>query len=369
MAGPELPRVLQVLTCDAPGGTEEMVATLVERADPARVRVELVTLAAPGPIAARLAASGIRVRSLGGTGTLPTLRRLAGIVARERFDVVSAYGLTGTMLCRVLVRLLSRQTRFVHGVRGLHLFDTERVDGVKLRLVLVLERLASRLVDVYDANSRGALDLLARAGIAPGKLHYIPNGIETTGYPLAARGGDPPTVVCVARMVPIKRHVDLLAAAEKLASADVPFRLALVGSGPIEAECRTAARPLGDRVAFYGVLDRARVLDLLAGSDVFCLMSLAEGMPGSVMEAMACGLPVVGTCVNGVQDLVVDGETGFLVPPRDPAALAQRLGILLADAGLRRRMGEAGRNRIAEHFTLDGMLRAKEQLYRDLAAA
>jgi glycosyltransferase involved in cell wall biosynthesis len=90
-------------------------------------------------------------------------------------------------------------------------------------------------------------------------------------------------------------------------------------------------------------------------------------MPGAVMEAMACGLPVVGTAVNGIAELVRDGETGLLVAPKDPAALAGALARLAADAPLRRRMGAAARRRIVEELSLERMVGATTQLYRELA--
>lgn len=365
-----VPRVLQVLTRDGAGGTEHMVATLAKHADSREVKMIVVTLAPSGPVAGDLRAGGVPVASLGERGMLRALGRLARLLARERFNVVSAYGLRGTMLCRVMVPLLSPGTRFVSGVRGLHVFEVQRVDGLASRIVLALERLASPLVDVYDVNSPGARELLAEAGVPRRKIKYIPNGIEPAHWRVESRAsGRTPTILCVARFTPVKRQIDLIAAAELLAEAGLDFRLTLVGDGPSLSKCRAAAASVGDLILFEGAVERGDVRRFLAQADIFCLPSRWEGMPGSVMEAMVAGLPVVGTQVNGIADLVVDGETGLLVPPEDPEALAGALQGLLEDPEQRRRMGEGGRERIAEHFTLDGMLRAKEKLYRELVVA
>lgn len=366
------PRVLHVLRCDDVGGTEAMVASLVERMDPSRARSELAILAPAGPVAARTAAAGVSVRVLGGAGFGIPYLRLARIVARERFDVITAYGLKATAVTRVLRALCSPGSAFVCGVRGLHVTAVEPIDGTRSRVLLRLERLGSQLVDAYDANSRGALELLAMVGIDRAKLHYIPNGIDASDWPLADPATPtPPTITCVARFVPLKRHVDLVDACALLMRQGVDFRVVLAGRGPELGAVRSRATNAGldGRVDFPGVVAGGALRRLLAASSVFCLCSLWEGMPGSVMEAMAAGLPVVGTRVNGIEDLVIDGTTGSLVPPNRPEELADALRALLDDPAARRRFGRAGRDRIEREYGLERMVREKERLYRQLAGA
>ncbi|MBI5050449.1 MAG: glycosyltransferase family 4 protein [Nitrospirae bacterium] len=105
---------------------------------------------------------------------------------------------------------------------------------------------------------------------------------------------------------------------------------------------------------------------MLAISDIFALSSLSEGMPVSIMEAMASGLPVVSTDVGGVSELVMDGETGFLVPPKNPDALAEKIKALMDDKALREKMGMNGQERINETFTLERMVAKTEELYKSL---
>jgi glycosyltransferase involved in cell wall biosynthesis len=361
-------RVLQVLMCDGVGGTEAMVSTLVEQLDPADVTSEVVTLSGHGPVAARLIASGVRVRSLGrGNGVPVATRRLVEVIRREGFDVVNAYGFKATTAARFPARAFG--ARFVCGVRGLHITEAERVDSPKARFALAVERLESGLVDVYDANSLGALDLLVGVGVPRRKLRYIPNGLDLADWPAATlEDVAEPIITCIARFVPRKRQIDLVRAAELLQARDLAFRLVFYGDGPTLDETRVtaAAGPAADRIEFRGPVAPAGVAAALRGADVACLPTMWEGMANTVMEAMACGLPVVGTDVNGVADLIVDGETGALVAPEQPAALAAALEPFLRDVGLRRRMGAAGRRRVAERFTVQAMVRDKAALYREL---
>jgi glycosyltransferase involved in cell wall biosynthesis len=361
-------RVLHVLTCDAIGGTETMVSLLAAAHQGSEVVAEVATLAPPGPIAEQLRAAGVPVRSLGGAGRAATLRRLGALMRAGRYDVVCAYGVKGTAAVRVLVPLLSPRSRVVNGVRGLFVADAEDRRSARARLLLLAELLGSPLVDAYDANSRGALDLLAGSGIPRRKLHYIPNGVDVARWPAARTPHDPPVVLCVARFIGLKRQIDLVEAATLLRARAVPFRLVFVGDGPERpvVEQRAAVLGLGDQARFDGILRGEALRAAYAGADVFCLCSASEGMPGSVMEAMASSLPVVGTRVNGIRDLVAHERTGLLVEPRDPAGLAAALERLLRDATLRETWGSAGRERVELEFSLDAMVRRKAELFTDL---
>jgi glycosyltransferase involved in cell wall biosynthesis len=136
----------------------------------------------------------------------------------------------------------------------------------------------------------------------------------------------------------------------------------LVGRGPEEAELRALATALGiaAHVQFTG--ERADVAPSLQQMDLYVQASVAEGMPNSVLEAMAAGLPVVATSVGGTPEVVVDGETGLLVPPRDPVALADAMQKLLEDRTMTDAFGRAGRARVETHFGEGLMLRQVESL-------
>ena len=365
-------RVLQVLTCDGIGGTELMVVNLAGALDPERFAVHVALLAGPGPIVRRLQAAGVPATSLGGRGWLATSWRLMRLLRRARPDVVHAYGFKGPFLLRFLTRAAAPGARFVSGVQGLHPAEVEDVGGRKSRFVLALERLTSGLVDAYVANSRGALRLLADNDVDDARLRYIPNGIDADRWqPDPGRRDDAvPTVACVGRFISRKRQGDLAAAAATLLRAGARLRVVFAGDGPLLEDVRASVAALGieEHIHFAGGLDTAGVHALLRSSDVYCQPSLWEGMPATVLEAMASGLPVVATRVNGIEDLVEEGRTGWLVPACAPGLLARALGEALADPARRSAFGAAGRRRIAAEFRQDRMVALNAELYEELAA-
>jgi glycosyltransferase involved in cell wall biosynthesis len=365
-------RVLHVIPCDDFAGTELLVASYVERLDPRVVRVEVATLAPRGPIAERLDAAGIETHSLGGSGLAVAAAGLAKLIRRRRFDVVNGHGFKATMLARLLVRLLTSRTAFITSVHALHVTEMEEIGTAKGRIVLALERLGSRLVDVYEINTRGAMSFFAERGFDPERLRHIPNAIDAAEWPYTgppARDDRIPVIACVARMVPRKRHVDLMRALARLGDDGFACRAVFVGAGPTLEASRNFARELGidGQIEFRGRATPNDVRAILQKADVFCLPSLWEGTVISVMEAMATGLPVVATAVNGIDEVVVDGTTGLLVPPYRDDCLANTIRAVLSDPERAKAMGRAGRERIEEHFRLDGIVRAKEQLYVTLA--
>ncbi len=363
-------RVAHVLRRDAVAGTELMVAALAEHGRRHGVQATVLILDRPGPVAAQLGAAGVAVRSLGGGGSPRELRRLARAVRGERFDVLCGYGFQTGLAVRLLARTLARRPPAVVGVRGLYVTEVERIDSPRGRVAMAVERATAPLVDAYVANSPGALEVLADHGVSRRRLRWIPNGIDPERWPVPDRSDrrGPPTVVCVGRFTPVKRQADLVDALARLRDRGVPARLVLIGAGPTrEAVQHQVARlDLRDVVVVRGPLAPDRIAQELADADVACLPSSQEGMPGSVMEAMASALPVVGTQVNGIADLVVDERTGLLVPPADPDALADALERLLRDPALRRQLGDAGRRRIVERFSLERMVAETSELLRSL---
>jgi glycosyltransferase involved in cell wall biosynthesis len=138
----------------------------------------------------------------------------------------------------------------------------------------------------------------------------------------------------------------------------------MVGEGPDRPRLAAEIRRLGLERSVVLAGDRSDVADMLAQADVFVLSSTSEGLPLSILEAMAAALPVVASAVGGVPEAVEDGETGLLVPPRDPVRLAAALERLLVDPELRRRLGSNGRDRVREQFGLEAFRQAHVAVYR-----
>jgi len=212
-------------------------------------------------------------------------------------------------------------------------------------------------------------------GIPRQKIIFIPNGVDLQNLKdlpdklqARARLALPPDQVLVgtvARLDPVKRLDVLLQALRSLSDVGA----VVVGDGPervilIEVSERLK---LTERIFFVG--HQEDVWPWLAALDVFVLCSDWEGMSNALLEAMAARLPVVATAVGGTPDVVVDGVTGLLVPPRDPPALAKAVVRLLRDPDLRHRMGEAGRERVEEHFSLERMVGRTQALYQQLLDA
>lgn len=217
---------------------------------------------------------------------------------------------------------------------------------------------------------------LLKYGLWRSKSRTIRNGI-----PLPQVGGDRQKIrrsiglpdearmlFTVANLLPYKGHRYLMDALPMILRRFPDVYWVLAGNGPLRESLEVQAHRLGvsSRVVFLG--DRQDINDLLYAADIFCMPSLSEGLPLAAEEAMAVGLPLVMTKVGGVAELVLDGETGYLVEPQDPYALAQRLGLVLENPELGRRMGELGRARIVEHFSIEGMASQFEALYEELLA-
>jgi len=172
-----------------------------------------------------------------------------------------------------------------------------------------------------------------------------------------------PVVGVVARLHPQKGHEYLIKAARVLADKFKDLKIVLVGDGELRAELEQAVVEAGLSETFIFLGFRSDVRDLLSMFDIFVLPSLYEGLPNVILEAMATNLPVVATSVDGTVELVDDGETGYLVPPRDPGALVAKIGNLLESADLRRQFGRAGRKKVEEQYSLELQVENFQNLY------
>jgi glycosyltransferase involved in cell wall biosynthesis len=252
--------------------------------------------------------------------------------------------------------------------------------GNRLRVLLDRRLIAAR-ADAFIAVSRDdQRKMVEIEGIRPEKTRFIPNGVDLEPPPPDARkrirrelglGVDQPVIGTVA-ILRSQKALDVLIEAARMLRAEFPDLAVLIAGGHDRNEAEEAMRlealaaQSGETVRFLGLRDD--VPSLLAALDVAVISSDYEGSPLSAMEYMEAALPVVATRVGGVPDIVVDGETGILVPPRDPAAIAAEVTRLLREPDLARRMGEAGRRRRRTEFDLSATVRRVEQLYEQLYA-
>ena len=320
-------------------------------------------------VAQQIQQLGIPVTDLGLSAPwrLDTLWRLYRFLRQERPFILH----TWMFHANIPGRILGRLTRIPV------IISSERTMGQEGRVRRLLNRLTGWLPDRIICVSQQVADFAAQEiGLPPAKLTVIRNGIDMAQFAdlpdqQTARAvfGLPKQgkiVAAIGRPRPVKGFSYLLEAFAQIAANQPDLYLLFVGDGPDKRPLQTAAQqlPIADRVIFLG--DQQEIPRLLAALDMLVLPSLWEGLPNVVLEAMAAGLPVVATAVGGTPELVVEGETGLLVPPRDPAALAQAILTLLNDPELARRLGKNGRYRATTQFTIQQMVQQTENLYQQL---
>ena len=367
-----LPVVCQLLHGLRVGGAEVLVARLARRLRDG-YRFHFVCLDERGTLGDELRAEGFAVEVLGRKAGLDWRLplRLARLLARQRTALVHAHQYT-PFFYALAARLLYQRPPVLFTEHGRWLPDYPRRKRIVANRLLLQRR--DRVVGVGAALRQA---LIVNEGIPARRVGVVYNGIDLAPHvrPAADRASvrremqvsdDDCVLIQVARLVPIKDHLTALRAV-KLAAAHLPrLRLVVVGEGPEEAALRAfiAENGLAEQVRLLGL--RSDVARLLPAADMFLLTSSNEGIPLTVIEAMAAGLPVVSTDVGGVAEVVKAGQTGLLAPAGDPAAIARHILQLAADAELRKRLGNAGRERAFALFAEEKMLAAYDRLYREM---
>ncbi|HEU4929309.1 MAG TPA: glycosyltransferase family 4 protein [Candidatus Krumholzibacteria bacterium] len=239
----------------------------------------------------------------------------------------------------------------------------------------VVKRIGVGFVDAAVTMTRANAELLVRRqGFPRRRVRVIENGVPAS---FGTRMGDSNAraelgieagVVAFVFVGNLIEHKGLRRVIEALSRLAAAWRLVVAGAGPDADPARDLAARLGvtERVVFLGRCSSEHVERVMAAGDVLVLPSAVEGLPYVILEAMACGKPVVSSRVFGIPEAVMEGETGLLVAPDDVAGLAEALRMLAADPALRERMGRAGRDRFERHFTLERQIRAMSSLYREL---
>jgi sugar transferase (PEP-CTERM/EpsH1 system associated) len=338
------------------GGQEKLLVEFARHIDTNRFALTFVALGGRGRLADRLEALGCRLIVL---DEPPGLRpgmiwRLWRLFRRERFDVVHSHD-DKPLLYAGLAAWLARVPRRIHTH---HHGPLPQIGRRQEKLV----GWAARLVHPFVCVSHDAARHAGLQGIAAAKLRVLWNGIDVERF--AYRGPQPGgTAVVVARLSPEKDIQTLLHAMRRVVDVAPSFRLDIAGDGPCREELVQLAGTLGlcEHVRFLGEVQD--VPALLARARVFVLSSVSEGISLTILEAMASGLPVVATSVGGNPEVVEDGRTGQLVPPRDPAALASALLRTAGNPDEAQLLGRAARRRVEAHFDIRKMVAQYEALY------
>lgn len=303
-----------------------------------------------------------------------SVRRVAGVLRRHDIDVVNVHFPERSSLHYALAARLA-DVPMVVSVHGTDAFPGREEKGGRPATVDFVLREAASIVcpsEAFAGRVRRSLP-----ADAP-RVVVIPNGIdpealddaEETRAPAGPPGEDGPLeLVSVGRLDRRKGHGTAIRALRKLVDGGLDVRLEIVGEGPDRAVLEALAEREGvdRRITFAGGRERENVIAALREKDVFVHASEAESFGLGVVEAMATGLPVVATRVGGIPEVVADGETGLLVEPGDPEALARAVRKLAREPARRRRMGARGRERVDERFLARRMGSRYEAEYRRLA--
>jgi glycosyltransferase involved in cell wall biosynthesis len=236
---------------------------------------------------------------------------------------------------------------------------------------------AMRHADLALANSGAVAEQLRNTdGVRPEKLRLIYNGVDVRAFSAASPNGlrhsigasrETVLIGTVANFFGYKRHTDLVKAARKLIPKYPGVRFVLSGRNEgTQIQVRDEIKEAGLQAHFSVLGETANVIPLFKSLDIYACPSETEGFSNVLLEAMAARLPVIATRVGGNPEAVVDGETGILIPPRDPDRLALALETLITNAEMRHRMGASGRQRATEQFSLDAMVRRHQNVYLSL---
>jgi glycosyltransferase involved in cell wall biosynthesis len=364
-------RLMHVVLSLRTGGLERFVADLVRATDPSRFEVEVCCLEDGGELGAELEGAGFQVTALGLSRVAggEVLRLLVDRMRRGGTDVVHTHNVLAHKFGALAGRCAGVPV-VVHTKHGRN-FVRRPFEQPKAQ---VYSHLLSWITDKIVTVSDDAQRVCRRYELVrPGKLLTIANGVDVRRFelevdrPALRRELDIPAdarvVGNVARFVPEKDHETLLRAFARVLAEDRRAFLLLAGDGPLLEPATRLACELGieRRVRFAGRRgDVPRLLQLL---DVFVLSSITEGTPISLLEAMAGEVPAVATAVGGNPEVVRDGTTGLLCPPRDPAAIAARILDLLRDEGRARRIAAAAKASVVARYSLDRTAATYESLY------
>jgi len=344
------------------GGLERLLVEFGRHYDRERFQLRFVAFEGLGEPARELGAMGFPVQSLGETavGRLGRLRGLARMFREHRIQVVHTHNTQAHFYASLAARMAGVPVvvNSQHG-RGCG-------GGWKSRLQF---RLSTHWTDRVIGVSRDSADQLRRlARHSSERIETICNGVDPERFDFQGSSLQP-TAIAVGRLSPEKDFGTLLRAAWIVIKDQPTFRLRIVGDGPERPALEALARELGlgNHVEFLG--ERSDVPALLRESGFFVTSSRTEGIPLTLLEAMAVGLPIVATRVGGNPEIVVDGGNGRLVPSGSPERLALAMRELLNDVDTWPAMGQLGRQLVDQHFNVRNVTKQYEDLYRELLKA
>ncbi|NND60696.1 MAG: TIGR03088 family PEP-CTERM/XrtA system glycosyltransferase [Gammaproteobacteria bacterium] len=371
------PLVLHVIHHLYIGGMENGLVNLINHMPADRYRHAIACVEDYSDFRNRIGRDDVEVIALNRsqTGVWGLRRNLYKLIRRLRPAIVHSRNLSG--LDAIAPARLAGVRSCVHGEHGWEVSD---LDGTALKPA-VLRRMHKAMISHYITVSRDLSRFLQeRIGVSEKRITQIYNGVDTERFTSRPRWSvqmpdnfmpaEGLLIGTVGRAQPVKDQATLLRAFAALTAQEdelaARMRLVVVGDGPLLPELRSLATELGidNQTWFAGAVDH--VPEMLAAMDLFVLPSLNEGISNTILEAMACGLPIIATARGGNPELVQPGKTGALFEPGDDAALVSLLRDYLVDDARRRSEGEAARQVACERFSLEAMVRSYAAVYDTL---
>jgi glycosyltransferase involved in cell wall biosynthesis len=370
-------RICQMIDRPSLGGGQTALLLLAENLDPQRFEV-LVCSAGGGPLVEEVHRRGlVHVPvPMSKTFSFRTVKLLSAALEKTSVQILHTHGGIAGFYGRWAARR-NRTPVIVHTLHGIHYLHYR--NPFLKRLYIVLERLFSHFTDGLILVSQADFGSARKHRLAPeGKMFVVRNGIDRTfSFDSAGiqkkklelgLGPAQPVVGTIARLDRPKGLIYLLRAAPEIFRAFSDAKILIVGDGPLGKKLGNEAfrTGLADKLLFLG--ERKDAAELLAIFDIFVLPSLWEGLPFALIEAAALRKPIVATAVDGVTEVIEDGKTGVLVPPKDPQALAQAIIRLLRDKDAASRLAANAVNAIPPRFPLRRMVEQTQNLYLELYA-
>jgi len=353
------------------GGTERQVFEIVKRLNSKKYTVFVVTFDKSGPLyddyrTLGLPLSEIRLgRSFLSFKTIIQILKLAHFMSVNKIKIVQTHGYYSN-IPGIVAAKIARVPVVVASCRDLGFFISARQKALHHWVLQGANKIVVNSSSVKDA-------LISQGFPHPEKIARIYNGVDTERFSPAYKKvmpqnslrltSDEHTVGFVGNLRRMKDHKTFIEAAYIVCQEFKNVKFVLVGNGPLKGEIEERCLELGifNRVVFTGT--QRNVEKIIQTFDVSVLSTHGEGFPNSVLESMATGIPIVATSVGGTNELIEDGVDGFLVPPKNPQILAEKIVYLLKNKESARRFGQKGREKVERYFSYDRMIRELEDLY------
>jgi len=362
------------------GGGERVFAQIINRLSEKKYSI-MVACLPTGAFIEKVKRSGVQVKSVDMRNrfNLGVILQLAGLMKRERVDIVHSQGARADFFARMAAKLAGVPVVVSTVPMPVEGFD---VNPIRKLIYMVFNRFSERFVDRFMVVSDALQKLMIeKRGIESQRVVKIYNGIELDEYCISDEeivygrsrfrkesglGDDVPVIGVIGRLVWQKGFEYFIEAVPGVLKKNPEALFLIVGEGELKDELKAKSKKLGleNKIIFTGFMDDVK--DVLASVDIFVMPSLLEGLPMTLLEAMAMKKPIVAASIEGIMEILENDVSGLLVPPRDTKALAEAITYMLTHKDKALQMGSAASKIVTERFGVDIMVQKVEEVYEEL---